>query len=99
MFTAVVEHREVVILEPTESKGGRIFVGLISAGPVGAIATANTEEGFSQPKAYKYLLNNGYDKQKTIISRSIVNVGACVEVISPDDSDIEILKISEEEKC
>ncbi|RMJ01925.1 hypothetical protein DOQ08_02711 [Marinobacter litoralis] len=56
LFIAKVEGIREVILEPNESKSERVLVGLIFAGPLGAIATANTEEGFSKPKAFEYTL-------------------------------------------
>ena len=99
LFFAKVNSRKSVAIEPNESKAGRVFVGLISAGPIGAIATANTEEGFGQPKAFEYDLYINSDESKTIISRSIVDVGSCVEVISPDGSDIELLRVVSVAKC
>lgn len=99
LFFAKVDGRKSIMLEPNESKTGRILVGLVSAGPVGAIATANTEEGFSQPKAFEYDLYTNSNERKIITSRSIVDVGSCVEVISPDESDIELLRVVSVENC
>ncbi len=76
-----------------------MLVGLLSAGPIGAIATANTEEGFSHPKAFEYILNVNANKNKLVTSRSIVDIGECVEVISPDESSIEILRVVSPENC
>ena len=82
-----------MILKANESKSGRALVGLLSAGVIGAIAAANTEEGFSEPKAYEYKFAIGSNDLRVIFSRSIVEIGSCVEVISPDESEIEILKV------
>jgi hypothetical protein len=65
----------------------------VSAGPIGAIATANTEGGFSDPKAFEYTLSLNENVSKLIVSRSIAEVGSCVEVISPDVSEIELLRV------
>lgn len=99
LYFAKVEGRNDVILEANESKSGRIMVGLLSAGPIGAIATANTEEGFSDPKAFEYTLGLNTNETKVVISRSIADIGSCVEVISPDSSDLELLRIVKAEIC
>ena len=93
LFIGKVENRNEITLEPNESKSGRVLVGLVSAGPIGAIATANTEDGFSDPKAFEYTLSLNENVSKMIVSRSIAEVGSCVEVISPDASEIEILRV------
>tara|TARA_B100000767_G_C19632939_1_gene479115 strand:- start:52 stop:495 length:444 start_codon:yes stop_codon:yes gene_type:complete len=98
-FIGKVEERRNITLEPNESKAGRVLVGLISAGPIGALATANTEEGFSDPTAYEYKLSLISDENETVVSRSIVETGNCVEVISPDESDIELLIIISAKRC
>lgn len=99
LFFAIVDNRTSITLEPNESKVGRVLVGLVSGGPIGAIATANTEEDFSHPKAYEYVLHTNLNESKTIISRSIVDIGSCVEVISPDESVIEVLRVVLQENC
>jgi hypothetical protein len=99
LFISRVEGRKEITLEPNESKSGRVFVGLISAGPIGAIATANTEEDFSDPKAFEYTLSIQAKTTKVIVSRSIAEVGSCVEVISPDDSEIELLRVISLDHC
>ena len=93
LFFAKVENRNEITLEPNESKSGRVLVGLVAAGPIGAIATANTEEGFSDPKAFEYTLSLNQNVSELIVSRSIAEVGNCVEVISPDASEIELLRV------
>lgn len=99
LFIGKVEERRNVTLEPNESKAGRVLVGLISAGPIGAIATANTEEGFSDPMAYEYTLSLISDENRTVVSRSIVEADSCVEVVSPDDSDLELLIVISAKYC
>lgn len=99
LFFAKVESREAVTLEPNESMSGRVLVGLVSAGPVGAVATANTEEGFSEPKAYEYRLQISADERRVIVSRSIADEGECVEVISSGKSDLELLRVVAESSC
>lgn len=99
LFIGEIGARKNIVLEPNESKAGRVFVGLISAGPVGAIATANTEEGFSEPKAYEYSLLLASDESKIVVSRSMVEIGSCVEVVSPDESDLELLLVISAENC
>ena len=99
LFFAKVDSREATILEPNESKSGRVLVGLISAGLIGAVATANTEEGFSEPKAYEYRLLVQGDEYKYLISRSIVSEGKCVEVISSGESNPAILRTVTESNC
>ncbi len=99
LFFAKVGSRKNIVLEPNESKAGRVLAGLFTAGPIGAIATANTEKGFSQPKAFEYDLYINLNETKTIISRSVVDVGSCVEVISPDESDLELLRVVSAENC
>ncbi|MEH6544112.1 MAG: hypothetical protein V7721_09230 [Porticoccaceae bacterium] len=99
LFIATVEERIRITLEPNESKSGRVLVGLISAGPIGALATANTEEGFSDPTAFKYTLSVDTNETKLIVSRSIAEIGNCVEVISPDESKLELLRVIPLENC
>jgi hypothetical protein len=99
LFIGKVEDSHKVLLEPNESKAGRIIVGLVSAGPICAIATANTEEGFSNPVAYEYTLSLATDKVGTVVSRSLVDVGSCVEVVSPDDSNLELLIVVPSSQC
>lgn len=99
LYFAKVEGRKNIILEANESASGRIMVGLLSAGPIGAIATANTEEDFSRPKAFEYTLGVNTNETKVVISRSIADIGSCVEVISPDNSDLELLRIVKAESC
>lgn len=99
LYVSKVVSRKEITLKPNESKSGRILVGLISAGPVGAIATANTEKGFSEPKAFEYTLSLQSGKVNLVISRSIAEIGNCVEVISPDDSEIELLRVISSEQC
>lgn len=99
LYFAYVKERKKITLEANESKAGRVMVGLISAGPVGAIATANTEEGFSEPTAFKYTLTQIANKENTVISRSFVEPGDCVEVVSTDSTEIELLIAVPEAKC
>ena len=91
LFFAKVTSRMEITLEPNESRLGRVLVGFWAAGPIGAIATATTEEGFSEPKAYEYSLLRNSNESQMVISRSIAEIGSCVEVISPDASGIELL--------
>lgn len=99
VFIGRVEGSEKVTLEPNESKAGRVLVGLVSAGPIGAIATANTEQGFSNPMAYKYTLSLSSSEHKTVVSRSVVDTGSCVEVVSPDQTSIELLIVVPYSRC
>lgn len=99
LYIGTVEGGQKVTLEPNESKTGRVLVGLVSAGPIGAIATANTEEGFSNPIAYKYTLSLASEEDKTVVSRSLVDTGSCVEVVSPDESNIELLIVVPSSRC
>ena len=99
LFYAKVVDKKPVVLEANESKSGRVLVGLLSAGVVGAIATATTEDGFSEPKAFSYTLLEGDQKPRTIVSYSVVSTGDCVEAISPDDSAIDILRVAPSADC
>lgn len=99
LFLATVEERKDITLKANESQSGRVLVGLMSAGPIGAIATANTEDGFSHPKAFEYTLLVNTEETKVVISRSIAKIGNCVEVISPDESKIELLRVVSSESC
>ena len=38
LFIAKVESKKSITLDPNESKSGRVLVGLVSTGPIGAIA-------------------------------------------------------------
>lgn len=100
LFIAKVKDKKSITLAPNESKSGRMLVGLLSAGVVGAIATANTEDGFSEPKAFEYILTlPETNDTRTVVSLSITDIGSCVEVISPDNSRIELLRVIPENKC
>jgi len=99
LFIAKVESKKSITLDPNESKSGRVLVGLVSTGPIGAIATAITEDDFSNPKAFEYTFSKNDNEVKVVLSRSITAIGSCVEVISPDDSKIEILRVVTPEQC
>lgn len=99
LFIAHVESREDVVLKPNESKAARLAIGLLSGGIVGVVGTARTEKNFSKPKAFEYLLSTADGEERSIVSRSSVDAGSCVEVISPDDSEIEVLRKIELENC
>ena len=99
LFIAMVEGKKSITLDPNESKSGRVLVGLVSTGPIGAIATAITEDDFSNPKAFEYTFSKNDNEVKVVLSRSITAIGSCVEVISPDDSKIEILRVVTPEQC
>jgi len=50
-------------------------------------------------------LDNNYslllapDESKIIVSRSVVEVGSCVEIVLPDESDLELILVVSDEKC
>ena len=99
LFTASITSREPVVLEANESKSDRVMIGFLAAGPIGAIATASTEEDFSSPKAFNYTFTLTDGSKVNVKSFSMVEVGECAEVISPNDSDIEIVRGVERDKC
>ncbi len=99
LFYGQVLSRKEVVLDANESMAKRVAIGLLSGGIVGAIGTANTEEGFSEPKAFEYILSTREAEQEKIVSRSIVDVSSCVEVISPDQSEIDLLIKVDSKKC
>lgn len=99
MFSGMIEGRSKVILEPNESRANRVAVGFAFVGPVGAVATAVTEDGFSEPGAYRYNIRQGTGEQKAVVSRSVVEIGRCVEVISPDASDLDVLMVIASDRC
>jgi|TARA_B100000959_G_C14766209_1_gene535528 hypothetical protein len=99
LFIAEVIGKRQIILEANESLSGRALVGLLSGGVIGAVAAANVEDGFSNPKAFSYTLAINEQETHEIVSYSVVDIGACVEVISPDDSSIEILRVVPSKNC
>lgn len=99
LFFGKVESRKVLTLEPNESRSGRAFVGLLSAGPFGAVAAATTEDNFSEPMAYEYMLRIDDSESKSVVSRSVANEDDCVEVISTDESEMELLRVVSPEFC
>ena len=99
LFVGKVEARRAVTLQPNESMAGRVLVGLVSAGPIGAIGTANTERDFSTPRAYEYALSFNSSEKRTVMSRSIVETESCVEVVSSDESDFKLLIVVAADRC
>ena len=91
LFIAKVVGKKQVTLEANESKSGRALVGFLAGGIIGAIAASDTEEGFSSPQAFSYTLNINQEGTREVLSYSLVDIGECVEAISPDNSSIEIL--------
>lgn len=66
LFFATVKDRRSITLEANESMSGRVLVGFLAAGPIGAIATANTEDDLS----YLRYLNTRYCEVHTQIRKS-----------------------------
>jgi hypothetical protein len=93
LFIGKVLKKTPITLAPNESSSERALVGFLAGGVIGAVATADTEKGFNEPKAFKYTLKTKNQETRDITSYSVVNQNDCVEVISPDDTGVEILRI------
>jgi len=92
LFYAKVLTKTPVELTANESKTNRILVGLVTAGIVGAIATANTESGFSTPKAFAYdLIADGQALISHFNSFSDIAKGTCVKVIKMSNAKLVLL--------
>lgn len=95
----VILDKQAVTLEPNESKAARVGVGLLGAGIIGGISSAVTEDDFSEPKAWQYVIKSLDDQNTVLISRSIMNLGDCVEVVSYEVEALPIMKAGPTEAC
>ncbi|MDB9953393.1 hypothetical protein OAD57_08410 [Porticoccaceae bacterium] len=91
LFVGIVNSKESIVLAPSESKSDRVLIGFLALGPIGAIATANTEGEFSRPSASRYKITLEANKDREVVSYSSVDVGDCVEVIST--TSLEVLRV------
>ena len=96
LFYAEVVGKESISLASNESMTGRVLIGLISAGLVGAIATANTEPGLSSSVAWRYdLIIDGETKIRKINSFSDVKIDSWVKVIKASGTSMLLLSEAE----
>ena len=99
LFIGKVTQKTATTLVGEEKGSDRAIIGFLAGGVVGAIAASNTEGGLDQPKAFKYTVNTNGQETREIVSYSVVNIADCVEAISPDDSEIEVLQILSPGNC
>ncbi|MFC4273081.1 hypothetical protein GQF03_07820 [Sneathiella chungangensis] len=54
---------------------------------------------FEEPSGFFYSVKTAEGEMQKVLSPSVVEIGSCVEVISIDESEVEILRVSPPEKC
>ena len=67
-------------VDSDESLGERVALGTVSAGIIGGVATAITEPGFTKQTLQRYVIRMNDGTYKTQLTRSIVDIGSCVEL-------------------
>ena len=70
-----------------------------AGGVVGGVATAITEPGFSNQIVHRYVIRMDGDSYVTKVSRSVAEVGDCVEMSMREGQDFLILRKLEAKSC
>lgn len=100
LFVGQVKEVKEIQLDAFASKSEHVMAGFLLAGIPGLILTMDTEDDYGSPKGYEYIMNTaGTERSAKVVSYSYAKAGSCVEVISPDDSKVELLRKLPEERC
>ena len=62
-------------------------------------ALGRRDPKFDKPSGFFYAVKIPNGETRKVLSPSAVDIGTCVEVISVDESEVEILRVSRPEKC
>lgn len=86
-------------IDSDESLADRTAVGVAAGGVVGGVATAITEPGFTSQIVHRYIIRMDGDSYITKVSRSVVEVGDCVEISLKEGQDFPILRTLATKSC
>lgn len=95
----IVRDVAAIEIDSEESLGGRVAVGAASGGLIGGVATAITEPGFSEQVVHRYVVRLNDGTYLTQTSRSIIDVGTCVEITIREGQDYPILHKKKADSC
>lgn len=97
LFFGTVIEREESDLDINEDGATRFTTRMFAGGSRNSLG--QHDRRFEEPSGYFYSIEDRSGSIRKVLSPSLAKPGSCVEVISIDDTEIEILHVVSEKKC
>lgn len=99
LFFGTVVQKSKTPLDVDEPALNRFANRFFAGEPIDTLGRGDEKNRFDEPSGYFYMIKISDGSINRILSSSAVDIGSCVEVISSDDTKIEILQVVPQEKC